>query len=301
MKAIEIIDRYIFKLGRMDSYRYAKYVPDCIYLKARYRVCTGEKLNLRKPKTYTDKLNWLKIHDRKPIYTVMADKYLAKYYVAGLIGNDYIIPTLGAWDRYEDIDFDKLPEKFVLKCNHDSHSIFICLDKSSFDHDAAKKKLNERVSMNYYWVAREWPYKDIKRKIIAEEFIENKNGEDLVDYKVFCMNEKPKFVMVNSNRMGEGGVKTDIYDTSWNYLGIQDCDYPMAGDIFEKPVFLDELLSLAKILCKGMPNIRVDFNYWNGKLYFGELTFFHCGGMQYFQPQEWNKTVGNWLDISELK
>lgn len=257
----------------------------------------GKSINFKKPRTFTEKLNWLKIYDRQPEYTIMADKYAVREYIKEKIGEQYLVPLIAVWDDVENIDFASLPEKFVLKCNHDN-GVIICTDKKNFNAQKVKKELEYHYKRDYYKKLREWPYKNIKRKIICEKFMQNTNNDSLVDYKVFCFNGVPKFIMVNSNRFGEDGVKTDLYDQSWKYLGIQDGHYPMAGDIFEKPNCLNELLELSKQLSVNAPFLRVDFNYWDNKLYFGELTFYHSGGMQSFQPEEYDYILGDWLKIN---
>ena len=256
----------------------------------------GKDINLSNPKTFCEKQNWLKLYDRQPIYTVMVDKYLARNFVAERIGEEYLVPLLGVWDNADEIDFSLLPDKFVLKCNHNS-DVTICTNKSSLDIENIRKKLNEQLKCDYYVRKREWPYKNIPRKIICEKFMENTNGEALVDYKLFCFNGNPKFVMVNSNRFGEGGVKVDMYDMQWNHMDMQDGHYPNAGDIFSKPDCFDEMCSLASALSTGVTFLRVDFNYWNKKLYFGELTFFHSAGLESFMPEKWDETIGSWVNL----
>lgn len=271
-------------------------LSDKSFIKKIYKKRMGKEINLSNPKTFCEKQNWLKLYDRKPIYTVMSDKYLAREFVAERIGEEYLVPLLGVWDSPEDIDFDTLPNKFVLKCNHNS-DVIICTDKSALNIEEAKEKLTKQLKSDYYTHKREWPYKNIPRKIICERFMENTNGDELVDYKIFCFAGIPRFTMVNSNRFGDGGVKVDMYDMQWQHMEMQDGHYPNAGDIFEKPSCFEEMCRLAKKLSKGTCFLRVDFNYWNKKLYFGELTFFHSAGLESFMPEQWDIILGSWLEL----
>lgn len=290
-KIIKTYKKY-FTVERPDTY----ILSDKSFIKKIYKKRMGKEINLSNPQTFCEKENWLKLYDRKPIYTVMVDKYLARNFVAERIGDEYLVPLLGVWDKAEDIDFSTLPEKFVLKCNHNS-DVTICTDKAGLDQAATIKKLREQLKQDYYKGKREWPYKNIPRKIICEKFMENTNGEDLVDYKLFCFDGVPKFVMVNSNRFGEGGVKVDMYDMQWQHMDMRDGHYPNAGDIFSKPDCFDEMCSLAKKLSERIPVLRVDFNYWDKKLYFGELTFFHSAGLESFMPEKWDEIIGSWVNL----
>ena len=276
---------------------YTSLLPDKIYLKKLYKKRLGKKLDIKVPKTFSEKLNWLKLYDRKPIYTTMVDKYAAREYVAEKIGDEYLVPLMGVWDTVDEIDFSQLPEKCVLKCNHDNGVIVVKSRQNDKQIEKIKKELSFHLGRDYYKKCREWPYKNIKRKIICEKFMENTNGDDLVDYKIFCFNGEPKLIMVNSGRFTLDGVKTDIYDVDWNHLDMQDGHYPMAGDIFKKPKCFDEMLGLAVKLSKNIPTIRVDFNYWDEKLYFGELTFFHMAALDHFQPAKWDEIIGGWLNL----
>lgn len=290
-KIIKTYKKY-FTIEHPETY----ILSDKSFVKKLYKKRMGKEIDLSNPKTFCEKQNWLKLYDRKPIYTVMVDKYLAREFVAEKIGKEYLVPLLGVWDNADDIDFSLLPDKFVLKCNHNS-DVTICTDKSKLDIEKTRKKLNEQIKYNYYFLKREWPYKNIPRKIICEKFMENTNGENLVDYKLFCFDGYPRFVMVNSNRFGNGGVKVDMYDMQWKHMAMQDGHYPNAGDIFLKPDCFDEMCKIAEILSKNTPFLRVDFNYWNNKLYFGELTFFHSAGLESFMPEIWDEVLGSWVNL----
>lgn len=294
-KIIKTYQKY-FTIQHPETY----ILSDKSFIKKIYKEKMGKEINLSDPKTFCEKQNWLKLYDRKPIYTVMVDKYLAREFVAERIGEDYLVPLIGAWDSADDIDFSLLPNKFVLKCNHNS-DVTICTDKSSLDTEKVRKKLNEQLKIDYYTHKREWAYKNVPRKIICEKFMENTNGENLVDYKLFCFNGIPKFVMVNSNRFGKEGVKVDMYDMQWKHMEMQDGHYPNAGDIFAKPACFDEMCKLAEILSKDTSSLRVDFNYWDNKLYFGELTFFHSAGLESFMPEKWDKILGEWVTLPKKR
>lgn len=271
-----------------------QWMSDEQFLKKEYFLQMGKKLNLNDPKTFNEKLQWLKIHNRKPEYTTMVDKYAAKQYVADRIGERYIIPTLGVWEHFDDIDFDNLPNQFVLKCTHDSGGIVICRDKSKLDKKAAKKKLEYYLRRKYYYIHREWPYKNVKPRIIAEKYMTNGNGEDLNDYKLMCFNGKVKTTFVCSNRFSKDGLKVTFYDTEWRRMPFER-HYPASKTEIDKPQTYEEMITLAEKLAFGIPFVRVDFYEINGNIYFGELTFFPGSGYEEFTPEEWDKTLGDWI------
>lgn len=264
------------------------------YIRWMYMSNFGKKPDLKNPKTFNEKLQWLKLHDRKPIYTTMVDKYEAKHYIAGIIGEEYIIPTLGVWDSFDEIDFDSLPNQFVLKCTHDSGGLVICKDKSKLDVEKARRKIERSLRNNYYLHGREWPYKDVKRRIIAEQFMEDSSADALMDYKFFCFHGEPKIMYISNDH----GVdpRTDFFDMDFNHLPIQARD-PNADVPPEKPKHFDEMKRLAAILSKDMLHLRVDFYYINEKIYIGELTFYHMSGLTEFKPPEWNAKMAEWLQL----
>ncbi len=275
------------------------FIPDKTHLKICYRLVFGKKLNLDNPKLYSEKIQWLKLYNRKPEFTVQADKYLVKDYVAEKIGREHIIPTLGAWDSFEEIDFDKLPDRFVLKCNHDCGGLVICKDKSKLDIKAAEKKIKKSLKVNFYHWGREWPYKNIPRKILCEEFLDQGEGRSLMDYKVMCFNGKAKLIEMHNGRFS-GSHTQDFYDTDWNLtdhhqIGDLVCETPM-----EKPVFLDEMLRLSEILAEGLPHVRVDWYYVDGVIYFGEITFFDGSGFDAFEPES-DEILGSWITLPDQK
>lgn len=276
-------------------------MPDAEFLKRRYRIAFGKHLDLDAPVTFNEKLQWLKLYDRKPEYTKMVDKYEVKQYVSDVIGKQYIIPTLGVWDDPEQIDFDGLPKQFVLKCTHDSQGLVICKDKSRLNTQEAIVKLKKALKRNYFWVGREWPYKNVKPRIIAEQYLEEPSKADLVDYKLFCFNGKVKLILICSNRFGKDGLKEDFYDINWNKLKLKRPNHKNSNIIINKPEKIDDMIALAEKLSNGISFLRVDFYIIDNKIYFGELTFFPACGFESFEPQIWDKTLGNWIQLPEKR
>lgn len=272
-------------------------VPDRPYLKIMYRVYTGKNLDLDAPESFNEKLQWLKLNDRKPEYTDMVDKYEVRKFIESRIGEGHLIPLLGIWNDPEEIDFDSLPDKFVLKCTHDCEGLAICRDKASFDRDAAKKKLKMALGRNFFYQGREWPYKNVKPRIICEQYMEDDGQEQLTDYKVFNFNGEPKMIQLDYDRFT--GHKRQFFDTEWNRMDVS-FHFPSDNKVIEKPAQLDEMLSLAKTLSKGFPQLRTDFYIVGGKIYVGEMTFFHGTGMGRWTPDSFDKTLGSWLDLSEI-
>lgn len=270
-------------------------LPDSIYLRIKFYFRTGRQLNLNNPDTYTEKLQWLKLHDRKPVYTTMVDKYDVKKFVADRLGEEHIIPLIGVWDNVEDIQFDELPEQFVLKCTHDSGGLWICKDKSKFDFNNAKKKIKTSLKTNYFWQSREWAYKNVKPRIIAEKYMEDMKTGETRDYKFFTFNGEPKIMYIATGR-GTGETYGDFFDMDFNHLNLT-IDHRNAPVCPEKPDCFEEMKKAASILAQDTPQLRVDFYVIDGQYYFGEMTFFHCGGFEDLKPVEWNKIFGDWISI----
>ncbi len=270
-------------------------LPDKLYLSLRYRFNMGYWINWKSPKTFNEKLQWLKLYNRKQEYTTMVDKYAVKEYVANKIGAEYIIPTLGVWDRVEDIEWDKLPNQFVLKTTHGGGGggVVICKDKSNFDRKAACKKLQDSLNSDIYLNFREWPYKDVPKRIIAEKFMTD-NGKDLEDYKIHTFNGVPKFILVCRDRYKEKMID-DFYSDNWELLEVRRPGHPNSLMPQTPPQELAEMLRLSKILSKNIPFLRVDFYISDNKIFFGELTFFPASGMSKFEPEKWDKIFGDWL------
>ena len=273
------------------------FLSDETYLKIAYWIKMGKRLNLESPHTYNEKLQWLKLYDRKPLYTNLVDKVMVKDFVSEKIGSEYVIPTLGVWNRGEDIDFESLPNQFVLKVNHNSGGLVICKDKRTLDKAKAIKKLNYALKHSYCSEIREWPYKNVKPRILAEQYMEDKKTGELADYKFFCFDGKPKLLFIATERQKEGtDTKFDFFDTDFNHLDIIN-GHPMANIPPEKPINFELMLELAGKLSSNIPHVRVDFYEVNGHVYFGELTFTHWSGMVPFKPEEWDYTLGSWINL----
>ena len=265
------------------------------YLKYKYRLKLNKKLNLEAPTLYTEKLQWLKINDRNSLYTKMVDKYEAKGYIEDKVGKNYCVPTIGIYDNFEDINFDNLPNEFVLKCTHNSGGIIICKDKNKLDIEAAKKKVNGSLNYNHFYTGREWPYKNVKPRIIIEKLLKNDDCSDVVEYNLFCFDGIPKLIMTCH---GDKRVKryNDFYDINFNKLDLK-CEDDNSDMVLVKPVYFDELIEISKKLSKNLPQLRVDLYVCNNKIYVGELTFFHWSGLCKFVPEIWDKKMGDWLNL----
>lgn len=275
-------------------------LPAKFFLKCLYRLRFGYWMDFSHPKTYNEKLQWQKIYDRRPEYIKMVDKYEAKNYVANIIGEEYIIPTLGVWDNPEEIDWDALPMQFVLKCTHDSGGLVICKDKSKLDIKSAKRKLHRSLNTNYYNVCKEWPYKQVPRRIIAETYMEDSITKELRDYKFFCFNGVPKALFIATDRQNREEPYFDFFDMDFNHLDIRH-GHPNAPCLPEKPQQFELMKQIAEKLSNGYPQLRVDLYEVNGKVYFGELTLFHHTGIVRFDPPKWDDVFGSWIDLSLVK
>ena len=303
MKTFDYISQYIREprnvlIGLLNHMGHL--FSDRCFLQCQYYLHMGKKLDLKHPQTFNEKLQWLKLYDRNPLYTTLVDKYAVKEYVAEKIGLEYIIPTLGVWDSFDDIDFDQLPNQFVLKTTHGGGStgVVVCKDKRGFDIASAKEKLNKSMHANIYDTLREWPYKNVKRRILAEQYIEDKTVGELADYKFFCFDGKVKALFVGTER-GSGDVKFDYYDADYNHLDLIQY-HPMSSHPLPKPQHFELMKELAAKLSKGIPHLRVDLYECNGHVDFGELTFYHHGGIVPFHPESWDYTFGSWLKLPQI-
>lgn len=276
-----------------------RFVSDERFIKWSYYLKFHKKLNLDNPQTYNEKMQWLKLNDRREEYTKMVDKYEAKEYVASIIGDEYIIPTLGVYDSFDEINFDELPNQFVLKCTHDSGGISICTDKKTFDYKKAKKLLSRNLRRNPFWYNREFPYKNIKPRIIAEKYMVDESGWQLKDYKVFCFNGEPQFVEVDYDRYV--GHKLNVYDLNWNYIDFYMTSPNDASVEIPKPKCLNKMIELAKVLSRGLINVRVDFYSIGERLYFGELTLTPGSGHIDFHPKEYDILLGKKLLLPKIQ
>ena len=295
-KGIKYIVDKKFRKSINLRYKDCSDMPDDEFLKREFEIWFEKKLDLDNPETYNEKLQWLKLYNRKPEYTAMVDKYAAKEYVAARMGDDCIIPTLGVWDCFEDIDFDFLPEKFVLKCTHDCGGLVICKDKSNFNRRKAKAIIEKSLKRDFYLCHREWPYKNVKPRIIAEQFLEDM--DELVEYKLFCFDGKVKMILVCKGQAHGSGRTNDYCDVNLQRLPFTSLNPNSQGEL-KVPDELPQLISFAETLSAGIPHLRVDTYLADGKIYFGELTFFHNTGLGEFDPPEWDKILGDWITLPE--
>lgn len=283
---------------------FGQWLPDSIYLRLLFRLKMGHKLNLKNPKTFNEKLQWLKLYDRQPQYTMMVDKYEVKDYVVKTIGEEYVIPTLGIWDSPEEIEWSRLPNRFVLKTTHGggSEGVVICTDKNTFNVQNAVEKLKVSMKQDIYRYSKEWPYKNVRRRIIAEKYIDPVPGlNDLPDYKFFCFDGTVKALFVGTERQNtETDVKFDFFDSEFNLLPFRQ-GHDHAEKTPEKPANFELMKSLASKLSKGIPQVRVDLYDLGDKVLFGELTFSHFSGTVKFEPDEWDYKFGEWIKLPSNK
>lgn len=274
-------------------------ISDEQFLKLAYKLLMGKKLDLENGKKFSEKLQWLKLYDRKDEYTIMADKYLAKEWVANKIGKNYIIPTIGIYNKFEDINFSNLPNQFVMKCTHDSGGILIIKNKNLIALNNIKRKFQKSLSTNFFYLSREWVYKNIEPKIIIEEYM----GDNLTDYRFYCFNGKVKLVYQYLNESQVDGTKPEpvycnIYNEKWERLSFHQA-YEPSLEKYPKPIQLEKMIMLAEKLTKGIPFLRVDFYIVNEKIYFGELTFYPGGGFSKFNPEEYDYEIGKMLKLGD--
>lgn len=280
MKIIKILSyiihpsKFIVYLGSRNIIK----ISDEKFLKLKYKNIFNKKLDLDNPKSFNEKLQYLKLNDRKEIYTSMVDKYEAKNIISKIIGNDYIIPNIGVYNSFDEIDFSVLPNSFVLKCTNDSGGVFICKDKEKLNIKELEKKVNKRLKKNFYYISREWPYKNIKPRIIIEKYLDM----NPIDYKLMCFNGKVELVFVCSERTNKN-VKIDIFDRNWNLTRVKRKKHDNSKKTISKPKNYQKMIEIAELFAKEIPFIRVDFYEINNKLYFGEFTFYPAGGFEKFE------------------
>ncbi|MDN4605923.1 ATP-grasp fold amidoligase family protein [Sporosarcina sp. F6_3S_P_2] len=277
--------------------RLCRVIPDSLYLKVIFYKNIRQVLDLKNPETFNEKLQWLKINDRNPDYTKLVDKYEVRKYIKEKIGEKYLVPLIGVWKNAYEIDFTKMPEQFVLKCNHDSKSVIICKDKNKLDKQKIIKKLNKHLKSNAYWYGREWFYKNVQPLIIAEEYLEDRNSRTLNDYKVLCFNGKARLIQVHCNR-GSKNYTQDFYDLEWNHLNIEQ-GVKLTDNPLEKPGFLEEMITLSEKLAKNLIHARIDWYFVNNQLYFGEITFYDGSGFVRFANSDDDILLGNMINIKD--
>lgn len=274
------------------------WMSDERYIRIAHKIKLGERLNLEHPVTYNQKLQWLKLYNRNSEYTRLVDKYEVRKYISDIIGENYLIPLIGKWNTVDEIDFNSLPNQFVLKCTHDSGGIVICKDKSKLNISKAKKKLVKSMRHNFYWGQREWIYKDITPRIIAEKYMEDKETKELRDYKFFCFDGNVKALFIATDR--DKDTRFDFFDLEFNHMPLVQY-YPNATQEIKKPINFENMIKIAEILSKGIPHVRVDLYEINGKVYFGEMTFYHFSGWKKFNPRYYDDLFGGWLNLPKYK
>ncbi|WP_273401844.1 ATP-grasp fold amidoligase family protein [Traorella massiliensis] len=282
---------------RNRFYDLKKLIPDKLYLKLIYRKYMGKSLNLKNPKTFNEKIQWLKLYDRNPLYSKLVDKYRVREYIKNLLGEEYLIPLLGVWDKGEEIDFSKLPDKFVLKCTHNSGGVIVCKDKNKMNYTEVIKQLNNSLKRNYYYGTREYPYKNVIPKIIAEKYMEDDSG-GLIDYKFFCFNGYVDNVMLCIDRQNNNP-KFYFFNKNWKLLriNVRGKNAP-TNFTLPKPECIDKMFEIASTLSKNIPFVRVDLYECKNKIYFGEMTFYPQSGLDNNLLEETDLYLGNLIKLS---
>lgn len=285
---------YIKVRARLAFYL-VNYITDSLYLKCIFRRDMGYSLNLKNPKTFSEKLQWLKLYDKHTEYTDMVDKVASKEFVAKIVGKKYVIPTIGVWNNVEDIDWNKMPNQFVIKSTNDSGGVVVCKDKSKLNIKDVITKLKGLGNRDYTKYNKEYPYHNVPHRFIAEQYMEDESGFELKDYKIFCFDGKPEFLFVATGRQNHD-TRFDFYDTEFNHLPVLN-GHPNADVWPTKPENFEEMLEVASKLSKGIPHVRIDLYNINGKIYFGEMTFFHWSGMVPFEPIDWDYKFGEYIKL----
>ena len=264
------------------------------FVKLKYHYMTGKRLNLKKVQTFNEKIQWLKLYDRNPEYTKMVDKYEVKKYISEIIGSEYVIPALGIYDKFDDVDFDKLPNKFVMKCTHDSQSTVVCIDKDKLDMEETKKFYDKRLKEEYFFRCREWPYKNVKPRLLIEKYMGSENQKELINYKFFCFNGKPEFLYLSE---GVSHQRVSFVDMNYNKTNFYRKNYQPYEKLPEKPVHFEKMKEISKKLSKGIPFVRIDFYEIEGEIYFGEITFYPSSGYMPIEPVEYEKILGDMIEL----
>lgn len=295
-KVKKVIKKPSLIILKLMNTRIFNLCPDKLYIKLKYRLIMGKKLDLVNPKTYNEKLQWLKLYDRNPLYSKLVDKYEVRKYIKQKIGEEYLIPLIEIYDSFDEIDFNKLPEKFVLKCTHDSGSVVVCNDKNLIEINEIEKNIKKALGINFYYYGREWPYKNVKPRIVCEKMLDSK----IIDYKIFCFNGKPKFLYVGQGLVSDHSLKIDFYDLEWNVMDFKRSDYDSFEKKLDKPVRFDEMIKIAEELSENIPFVRIDLYEVDSKIYFSEFTFTPAGGYLPFEPIEYDKKIGELLQLPEI-
>lgn len=299
---IKLLTSYHIRFNFLASKGFYDKMSDKEFLVRLYKANRGKTLELENPKTFNEKLQWMKVYDHNPLYTITSDKYAVRDYIKDKIGEEYLVPLIGVWDSPDEIDFDALPEQFVLKCNHNSGvGMCICKDKSKLDIEKTKKNLQKGLDQNFYLMCREWQYKNIKRRIICEEFLSELDAGDLINYKIYCFNGEPKMFHISGNMATHDGARLSFLTLDWKPLPFCRKDYLPFENLPAEPVNREKMLDIARILSEGLPFMRVDLYEINGKIYFSELTLDPCGGYSPFEPEEWDAKLGEWLTLPDKR
>ncbi len=278
--------------------KFSKLMSDRLYLTLRYKHATGKKIHWKKPVEFNEKLLWLMVNDHRPLYKILVDKLAVKKYVADLIGEEHVIPLIATGDCFDDIDVNSLPNQFVIKNNHDSGGVVVCKDKNTFDFDDAKRIIDSRQEKDFYLVTREWPYRDIPKKVIVEKYMEDSESKgELRDYKFYCFNGEPKFLYLSQGLTNHATAKISYLDLEWNRLAFYRKDYKQFDELPMKPSSLQKMIELSSVLSNGIPFVRVDLYEIDGNVYFGEMTLYPGAGMTEFYPDEWNKIIGEYISL----
>lgn len=303
MNAVHRVLRYLkepaYRFDVNEHLGLYNHLSDEAYTIRQYKLRTGRTLDLTSPETFNEKLQWLKLYDRKPVYTTMVDKYAVKDFLARRIGKEHIVPLLGVWERFDEIPFDALPDQFVLKTTHGSSGMAVCRDKSRFDRAAMKAKFDKALKRNYYLHCREWPYKDVKPRIIAERYMQDGDTENLNVYRVFNFSGVPTIVQTVQNDK-QPNKTIDFFDTAWNLLDLRQ-NYPNSARPLARPKTLDTMLRLSALCSEGFPFLRTDWYEVNGEVYFSEFTFYTSAGYQPFHPDDWNLKLGSLINLPSRK
>lgn len=295
MFSLTLARRKINSLCKSCLMKFGGFLSDKDYIRCSYRLWLHKRLNLKNPQSFTEKLQWLKIHDHNPLYTILVDKFEVKKWVADRIGERYVIPTIGVWDSLEDINWDLLPEQFVLKTTFGggSDGVFICKDKSSINFEDVSNELRVSMKTDPYRRLREWPYKNVPRRLIAERYLEDNTG-DLTDYKFYCFSGYPKVLLIATNRYTSHNF--DFFDMDFNRLSMVSARGNNNSTlIVDKPLCFEEMKEIACNLSRGLPHVRVDLYCCNDHVYFGEMTLYDSSGLDDFNSEEWNMRFGSWL------
>lgn len=294
------LKHYLSKRGGWIDFLISRHLLDWVsdetFLKIKFRQSLGKPLNLAHPQTYNEKIQWLKLHDRDPLYTKLVDKYEVRSFIADRLGSAYSVPLVGGpWNSPEEIDFDALPDQFVLKCTHDSGGLIICRDKSALDRDQIRRKLSTSLARNYFWSKREWPYKDVPPRIIAERYMQDGDTKNLNVYKILNFGGTPRIIQTIQNDKTKAET-IDYFDTDWNLLDLRQ-GFPNSEVPLPRPKTLPDMLRAAAILSAGFPTLRTDFYEINGRVFFSEITFYTDSGLCPFEPPSWDLLLGTWTRL----